>query len=57
MPAGEWMLVSHSKLRSPVVGILEGQMLERDLKTCWSSMEGCSSSHMGVLTYPEDQAT
>jgi hypothetical protein len=56
MLAGEWLSVSHSKPKSPLVGILEGQMLQRGLKTHWSSVKGCSSSHTEVLAYPEDQA-
>jgi hypothetical protein len=48
MLAGEWQLVSHSKLSSPVVGILEVKMLVRGLKAHYYSMKGCSSSHIGV---------
>jgi hypothetical protein len=56
MLAGEQLSVSHSKPKSTLVGILEGQMLKRGLKICWSFMKGCNSSHIGALAYPEDQA-
>jgi hypothetical protein len=55
MPAGEQLSVSHSKCSCPVVGIWEGQMLKRGLKTRWPPMKGCSSFHIGVLAYPEDK--
>jgi hypothetical protein len=55
MLASEQLLVFHSKLSSPVVGILEGQMLKRGLKTHWPAMKGCSSSYKRELAFPEDQ--
>jgi hypothetical protein len=33
MPGDEWLFVSHSKSRNPLVEILEGKMLQRSLKT------------------------
>jgi hypothetical protein len=56
MLAGVQLSVFHSKPKSPVVGILEGEMLKRGLKTSWFPMKGCTSSHTGVQVYPEDQA-